>query len=143
MKTEKSNLLTKIYLLNKPKLLFNGDELDGYFGTFENYVVMKMIDADFIPDRIAKLRTEKNISARDMSLSLGQSQSYINNIENKKALPSMQMFLYICEFLQVKPKDFFEEKIVSPNRLYEAIEVFKSLSPNQLDLLISIAKEMK
>ena len=143
MKTEKSNLLTKIYLLNKPKLLFNGDELDGYFGTFENYVVMKMIDADFIPDRIAKLRTEKNISARDMSLSLGQSQSYINNIENKKALPSMQMFLYICEFLQVKPKDFFEEKIVSPSRLYEAIEVFKSLSPNQLDLLISIAKEMK
>lgn len=42
-----------------------------------------MIDADFISDRIAKLRTEKNISARDMSLSLGQSQSYINNIENK------------------------------------------------------------
>lgn len=103
---------------------------------------MKMIDADFISDRIAKLRTEKNVSARDMSLSLGQSQSYINNIENKKALPSMQMFLYICEFLQVKPKDFFEEKIVSPSRLYEAVEVFKSLSPNQLDLLIAIAKEM-
>ena len=40
-----------------------------------------MIDADFISGRIAKLRTAKNISARDMSLSLGQSQSYINNIE--------------------------------------------------------------
>lgn len=42
-----------------------------------------MIDADFISDRIAILRTEKNISARDMSLSLGQSQNYINNIEKQ------------------------------------------------------------
>lgn len=102
-----------------------------------------MIDTDFIADRIAKLRTEKNISARDMSLSLGQSQSYINNIENKKALPSMQMFLYICEFLGVEPKDFFEEDVISPSTLNEAIAVLKSLSPKQLNLLTSLAKEMK
>ncbi len=102
-----------------------------------------MIDADFISERIAKLRTEKNISARDMSLSLGQSQSYINNIENKKALPSMQMFLYICEFLGVEPKDFFEEDIANPGTLYEAVETFKSLSPKQLEILIALAKEMK
>ena len=102
-----------------------------------------MIDADFIAERIAKLRTEKNISARDMSLCLGQSQSYINNIENKKALPSMQMFLYICEYLKVEPKDFFEEDITDPGKLNEAIDTFKSLSPKQLDLLIDLAKEMK
>lgn len=102
-----------------------------------------MINADFISDRIAKLRTEKNISARDMSLSLGQSQSYINNIENKKALPSMQMFLYICEFLGVEPKDFFDENITSPGTLNEAAAAFRSLSPKQLELLIAIAKEMK
>ena len=102
-----------------------------------------MIDADFISDRIAKLRTEKNISARDMSLSLGQSQSYINNIENKKALPSMQMFLYICEYLGVEPKDFFAEDVTSPSTLNEAIEAFRSLSPKQLELLTALAKEMK
>ena len=102
-----------------------------------------MIDANFISDRIAKLRAEKNISARDMSLSLGQSQSYINNIENKKALPSMQMFLYICEFLDVEPKDFFDEDITSPSALNEAMATFKSLSPKQLELLIAFAKEMK
>lgn len=102
-----------------------------------------MVDADFISDRIAKLRTEKNISARDMSLSLGQSQSYINNIENKKALPSMQMFLYICEFLGVEPKDFFEEDVISPSKLNETIAALKSLSPKQLDLLTAFAKEMK
>lgn len=102
-----------------------------------------MVDTDFISDRIAKLRTDKNISARDMSLSLGQSQSYINNIENKKALPSMQMFLYICEFLGIEPKDFFEEGVASPSTLNEAVAALKSLSPKQLELLTSLAKEMK
>ncbi|MBD5144750.1 MAG: helix-turn-helix transcriptional regulator [Ruminococcus sp.] len=101
------------------------------------------MDADFISDRIAKLRTEKNISARDMSLSLGQSQSYINNIENKKALPSVQMFLYICEFLGVELKDLFEEGVASPSTLNEDIAELKSLSPKQFDLLTALAKEMK
>lgn len=102
-----------------------------------------MIDSDFISNRIAALRTAQNVSARDMSLSLGQSQSYINNIENKKALPSMQMFLYICEYLKIEPKDFFDEGISSPDVLSEAIKALKPLNRNQLDILISLANEMK
>ena len=102
-----------------------------------------MIDENFISERIAKLRTERNISARDMSLSLGQSQSYINNIENKKSLPSMQMFLYICEFFKITPKEFFDENISDPCFLSETIEAFKPLKKEQLNLLIAVAKEMK
>lgn len=102
-----------------------------------------MIDENFISDRIAILRTAKNISARDMSLSLGQSQSYINNIENKKSLPSMQMFLYICEFLNVSPKDFFDEQLNEPSTFTDVINSFKSLKKEQLDLIIALVKEMK
>lgn len=32
--------------------------------------------------RMSQLRQAKGVSARDMSLSLGQSAGYINNIEN-------------------------------------------------------------
>lgn len=32
--------------------------------------------------RLAKLRTDTDISAREMSLDLGQNPSYINRIEN-------------------------------------------------------------
>ena len=102
-----------------------------------------MIDNDFISERIAALRTAQNISARDMSLSLGQSQSYINNIENKKALPSMQMFLYICEFLHITPADFFDEKLNAPATLEETLEALKPLKREQLRLLTALAKEMK
>lgn len=101
-----------------------------------------MIDSHFIANRIAKLRIQKGISARDMSLSLAQSQSYINNIENRKALPSMQMFLYICEFLEVEPKDFFDENNKSPNAVSEAIDILKLLPPSKIALLTAIAKEM-
>ena len=46
----------------------------------------------WFPERIAELRMQKNVSARDMSLSLGQSASYINKIENGHIMPSMAVF---------------------------------------------------
>ena len=50
-----------------------------------------MYEEEF-PIRLAKLRTKKGVSARDMSLSIGQNAEYINNIETGKALPSMSSF---------------------------------------------------
>lgn len=51
-----------------------------------------MMYEDFVPERLAKLRALKGVSARDMSLSLGQANNYINNIENKKSLPACSPF---------------------------------------------------
>lgn len=47
----------------------------------------------YIADRLAQLRTQKQVSAREMSLALGQANSYINTIENYKSMPSMRAFL--------------------------------------------------
>lgn len=102
-----------------------------------------MFDENFIYQRIASLRTAKNVSARDMSLSIGQSPNYINRIENKKMLPSMTVFLYICEYLEIEPKDFFDESITEPSIFYKAMDTFKGLKREQLELLIKVAKEMK
>ena len=55
---------------------------------------------DEFPLRLAQLRNKKGVSARDMSLSLEQNHAYINNIESGKALPSMTIFFYICEYLK-------------------------------------------
>lgn len=48
--------------------------------------------------RLAKLRTQKGVSARDMSLSMGQNPGYINNIETGKSMPSLSGFFYICDY---------------------------------------------
>lgn len=97
--------------------------------------VVNAMDSEWFAGRLFELRNQKNISARDMSLSLGQSESYINKIENQKALPSMNMFFYICEFLDVTPGEFFSEDVFRSRRLEELTPVLDNLSLRQLDAL--------
>lgn len=100
------------------------------------------MDESFIQERIARLRTKKGVSARDMSLSLGQSESYINTIENKKSLPSMTVFLYICEYLGITPMEFFDEGNKNPEKLKELIEDLKRLDDKSLSHISGLAKEL-
>ena len=58
--------------------------------------------------RLNQLRLSKNVSARDMSLSIGQCSSYIFNIETGHNLPSMTAFFSICEYLEISPAEFFQ-----------------------------------
>lgn len=82
----------------------------------------------------------KGVSARDMSLSIGQSAGYINNIENKKNLPSMAAFFYICEYLEVSPQEFFDFDSQNPKKLDVLMEYMKKLDDFQLDNLTGIVK---
>lgn len=68
------------------------------------------MDENFIRKRISILRIKKNVSERSMSLDLGHSPSYIHSIVSGKALPSMSEFLYICEYFEITPKQFFDEE---------------------------------
>lgn len=66
---------------------------------------------DLFAKRLTQLREAKGVSGREMSLDIGQNSSYINRIENGKAMPSMQGFLYICEYLKVTPEEFFDKTL--------------------------------
>ena len=90
--------------------------------------------------RLAQLREKKGVSARDMSLSIGQNPGYINNIETGKALPSMSGFFYIWEYLQLSPKDFFDIDAKNPEKLNELIKDLKKLDDKQLDSIASIVQ---
>ena len=90
--------------------------------------------------RLAKLREEKGVSARDMSLSMGQNPGYINNIESGKSMPSLSG---ICEYLGITPKDFFDTDTASPSKANELYAIAKGLSNEQLDNLIALAKGLR
>ena len=90
-----------------------------------------MYEAQF-PLRLAQLRARKGVSARDMSLSLGQNPGYINNIESGKALPSMSSFFYICEYLNITPSSFFDSETDNPEQLQQLIQKMKKLNEEQL-----------
>jgi len=97
---------------------------------------------DFLPERLAKLRTQKGVSARDMSLTLGQANNYINNIENKKSLPSMQAFFCICGFLGVTPQEFFDEGNPCPEALREFLEEAKKLDAESTGYILGIMRKL-
>ena len=78
--------------------------------------------------RISKLRTQKGVSARDMSLSIGQNAGYINNIETGKALPSMTSFFYI--------------DAEQPKELSKLISDLKKLNKRQLENIADIVNDL-
>ena len=92
--------------------------------------------------RLAKLRLQKGVSARDMSLSIGQNPGYINNIESGKAMPSMMCFFYICEYLNISPSEFFDIKSENPERLNTLVEYLKHLDSKQLENISAIVKDL-
>ena len=85
----------------------------------------------------------KGVSARDMSLSIGQSPNYINGIENGDSYPSMTTFFYICDYFGITPKEFFDIDATNPTKALELMEIAKSLPNDQLDNLILLAKGLK
>ena len=91
-------------------------------------------------DRIAKLRTGKNVSARDMSLTMGQGRTYINDIENRKTKPSLEGLFIICEYLNISPKDFFDTSNPNPEKIDEIVEDLKRLPPDHLQNVAKLIK---
>ena len=85
-----------------------------------------MYEEEFVT-RLTQLRYQHNVSARDMSLSLGQNAGYINNIETGKALPSMTVFFYICEYFNITPEEFFATDNPNPQELNIILEDLKKL----------------
>lgn len=88
--------------------------------------------------RLAQLRNIKGVSARDMSLSLGQNAGYINNIESGKALPSMGTFFYICDYLKITPSAFFDTETANPEKVDHLIKKLKALDDAQLDSIATL-----
>ena len=93
-------------------------------------------------NRLIQLRQEKNISTRDMSLSLGQSESYINRIENGKMLPSMTVFFYICDYFGITPREFFDTENASSMELIQAYKQLHAMDDETRRHVIAIIQDL-
>lgn len=101
------------------------------------------MEEQFIRDRLSKLREEKQVSERKMSLDLGHSTSYIRGITSGRSLPSMSEFLYICEYLGITPSEFFNEEKVTTLTQQKAIDYIYTMTDEDIQLLIGFIERMK
>ena len=92
--------------------------------------------------RLAMLRTKKNVSAREMSLAIGQNQGYINHIETGQGTPSLSGIFYICEYLGITPSEFFDVDNNNPVKLNKINEYLKKLDDEQLDMVENLVRNL-
>lgn len=67
----------------------------------------------------------------------------MQSISAGRALPSLSEFLYICEYLGVTPKEFFDEETKDPQLVCELYNISLSLEKEDLEVLLSMAKRLK
>lgn len=100
------------------------------------------MNEEFIRKRITQLRLQKNVSEYKRSFDLGHSRSYVQSISSGRALPSMSEFLYICDYFNITPADFFDTQNSETLLVQELNSISKNLSDKDLDLLIQMAKRL-
>ena len=55
----------------------------------------------------------------------------------------MSVFIYICDYLSITPKEFFDTENNDPEKSAELYDVAKHLDSEQLEHLIAIAKGLR
>lgn len=103
---------------------------------------LQYMDESFIRNRITELRMQNGVSEYKMSLDMGHSKSYIQSISSGKALPSLSEFLYICEYLHVTPKEFFDTGDNFPQLTHTLYEITRKLPADDIKMLTQLAERM-
>lgn len=103
---------------------------------------LRYMDESFIRNRITELRMQNGVSEYKMSLDMGHSKSYIQSISSGKALPSLSEFLYICEYLHVTPKEFFDTGDNFPQLTHTLYEITRKLPADDIKMLTQLAERM-
>lgn len=101
------------------------------------------MEPSYVSKRITELRIKKGVAEHKMSIELGHSRSYLSSISSGRALPSMTEFLAICEYLDVTPKDFFDENNPNPALINDLVSKAKNLSNDDLLLLLNITNRIQ
>ncbi|MBE5039794.1 helix-turn-helix domain-containing protein [Ructibacterium gallinarum] len=92
----------------------------------------------FIRDRISELRLKKGVSEYKMSTDMGHSKSYIQSITSGRSLPSLGEFLFMCEYFEITPKEFFDDEIKEPMLVQKAMDGIKNMDEKDLNILITL-----
>lgn len=95
-----------------------------------------LYDREFIKARIAKIRNSRNISARSLSLNLGMSSEYVNQVENGRLNPSLEFLLNFCDYFNITIGVFFDEDNSFPIEYKELINQLNKLTKQELNQII-------
>lgn len=103
----------------------------------------KKMSYDDILFRIGYFRNKNDLSARETSLQLGFSDSFVNRIERKSVELKVSTLLQFMELCNITPEEFFYYKPENYEKDKELLQIIKSLSNENKDALMDIARRLK
>ena len=95
------------------------------------------MDSSFIRERITQLRIQKGVSESQMSLDLGHSRGYVQNISRGQSLPSYDGLFEICDYFGISPQQFFNDGAEEPGLIAEAIRGLMQLNDTDRLLILN------
>lgn len=98
------------------------------------------MEKEFIGRRISKLRNAKQISARKLSIDLGQSENYITKIENGQNNITMEGLFNICDYFKISLSDFFDDKTEYPLQYRKILDELNKLDSIELEKVYDMIK---
>ena len=93
-----------------------------------------------IIERLSLIRTSKNLSARELGLMIGKSDTYFYKVEDKSIILNVPKLLEILDALQVDTEEFFYKDFENYKRDKEVLALTKNLSKEELQALIVLLK---
>lgn len=100
------------------------------------------MDENFVRQQLTELRIKKGVSEYKMSTDLGHSKSYIQSISSGRALPSLSEFIFMCEYLGITPRDFFDEENTEPILVRQLCNTVRKMPDKDLLALLNIAERL-
>lgn len=93
--------------------------------------------------RIGYFRNKKNLSARELSLRIGKSGTYINQIECRNFTLSLPVLFDIIDVLEISFAEFFSDNYQSYRQDKEITDILNSLSPERKKTFLDLMKNTK
>lgn len=97
----------------------------------------------FIIQRLVAILDQRNLSARQLSLMIDRSESYVNKIINRQIPFTLEEMDKICEALELTPQEFFAMPELETPELYVLIKEMHDLTAEDIEQLRSMIQYMK
>ena len=100
------------------------------------------MDKNEIIDRISRLRTRANLSARALSMEIGMNEGYINQLESKRDFsPSMDVLLNIIEVCNSTTEEFFYYNLDNYSKDMKIINLLKKTNQDKKNAIITLLED--
>lgn len=93
--------------------------------------------------RLGYFRNKNNLSARETSLRLGYSASFINRIERKKVELKTSALVEFLDLIEISPVEFFYSIPEHYEQDKALLKSFNQLSNENKEIVIELIKKLK